>query len=484
MHFLSMDLVHGMIYHLFHGITACSNCHLFLQHTHAFTAVFPWESAGMKYIREFPVFGFFALSTLAVDVFWMLSGFLCQYQLHYKVNNNPNNTKMSYIWFFINRLLRIYPLFLLQVLMVVTSPMNVKCKTKEQIIKTLFLVEIIMPPEIIQHEYEAVPPPCSGAGWSINTDIHGYIFIILIFGILFKNKSNSFKRYILWSLYLISCVLTMKIITDYDIKWPVWIYGIEQNDPDLYEEYFKTNPEAREQWEDKIAWKYYPDYDLKTPELMAYRERSTKWLYHLYFTSIFKHGAAMFLGCVLAINVIQRNEVKNKNKSMFNDLVKIIIGCVMFYMTMDLRADLNQRPSFWTFAYDKLFIIAVYFVLDAILSICSDDNQGNVLKTIFDLLLANKVWKKMSTYTYGIYLFHIIPVLILAMDPYPADVKNGGIGEDNYGYLFLGKLAGISLGISLIIAFILYWIIEYPMMKFRYKYIRPKYYVQDTKKDE
>ena len=150
---------------------------------------------------------------------------------------------------------------------------------------------------------------------------------------------------------------------------------------------------------------------------------------------------------------------------------------------MDLRADLNLRSSIWTFAYDKLFIVAVYFVLDAILSICRNENQGNIFKMIFDLLLANKIWKKMSSYTYGIYLFHIIPVLILAMEPYPADVKNGGIGENDYGFLYIGKIATISLIISFIIAFILYWIIEYPTTKFRYKYIRPKYYVHVAKKD-
>ena len=164
-----------------------------------------------------------------------------------------------------------------------------------------------------------------------------------------------------------------------------------------------------------------------------------------------------------------------------------MIGCVAFYITMDLRMDINPRAAYWTFAYDKLFIVAVYFILDAILSICCDENDGNILKKIFDLLLANNIWKKLSSYTYGIYLFHIIPILILVMAQYPSDVENGGVGEENYGFVYLGKIAAISFIISLIMAFISYWLFEYPIMLFRYKYIGPKYYIkqdQNTKKKQ
>ena len=122
----------------------------------------------------------------------------------------------------------------------------------------------------------------------------------------------------------------------------------------------------KDQWPNHLE--FYPDLDLMTPELIAYRDRSTQWLYHLYFTSIFKHGAAMFLGSILAINAIERKN-NHSNNGWISNWIKIIIGCILFYVPMDLRMDMNYWSPLWTFTYDKLFIIAVYLVLDAILSI-------------------------------------------------------------------------------------------------------------------
>ena len=432
---------------------------IIFMHSHAFSSVFPWQSPGMIHIREFPILGFFATSTLAVDVFWLLSGFLCEYQLYEKVDKTKS---FWYIWFFINRLLRLYPLYLVNILLVYTSPMDVQCTTITRLVKAITFVEFVATDGPIKDNFPV--NKCSAAGWSLNTDVHGYLFIILLF-IIFRNYNDKYKKYVLWMFYIISCILTMKIIAEKDIKWPVMAFGLEATDSLQLDEYFEKYPEKREEFPDPRT--FYPDIDLMTDVLIEYRERTNQWMYHLYFTSILKHGAAMFLGSILAIN--QRN---NDKKQPYYNMIKIIIGCIAFYITMDLRMDLQNRSIFWTFVYDKLFIIAVYFVLDAILSIDSINN-------IFD----NKWIKRFSKYTYGIYLFHLIPVMIIVMTSYPSDVENGGIGENNYGFIYLFKLTAMSLICSLIIAVILYWLLEYPMMLFRYKYIRPRYSIKQTKKE-
>ena len=81
---------------------------------------------------------------------------------------------------------------------------------------------------------------------------------------------------------------------------------------DLYEAYFELHPEKRDEFPNPLT--FYPDINVQTPELIEYRDRSVKWMYYLYFSSIFKHGAAMFLGAVLAINVIQRDKDKDNTK--------------------------------------------------------------------------------------------------------------------------------------------------------------------------
>eukprot|EP01084_Bolivina_argentea_P279577 477976_1 len=442
-------------------------------HTHAFSAVFPWSSPSMTYIREFPILGFLSISTLAVDVFWLLSGFLCEYQLNYKVDKTKS---FWFIWFFINRLLRLYPLYLLYMAMTVSSPMNFKCKSNSQIMKSIFFLEIFTSAKDernVDDILELIPPPCSGAGWSLNTDVHGYIIIILLF-IVFGN--NKFKKYLLWCFYIISCILTVNIAFTYNITWPVMFFGLEQNDPVIMEKFFAKNPEFREQFPN--ALKFYPDYDVMTPQLIQYRERTLMWMYQLYFTSVTKHGAAIFLGSILAINV---SDNKRKfGKLIWFNLIEIFISFIAFYLIMDLRMDTKYRSPLWTFVYDKLFMIGVFLFLDGILSIYQHD--GNMIQKIIDNVFGNRVWNFLSKYTYGIYLFHIIPAVVIIMTTYPSDVENGGIGVDNYGFLYLGKVGSISFVLGFIISFVCYWCLEYPIMLFRNKYIKPRYVIEKIKK--
>ena len=98
-------------------------------HSHMMSAYVSAAEPCMTYIREFPILGFFATSTLAVDIFWIMSGFLCEYQINTKVlteihsEDNKNISDLHLLsklfWFFINRLLRIYPFYMIAIATVI-----------------------------------------------------------------------------------------------------------------------------------------------------------------------------------------------------------------------------------------------------------------------------------------------------------------------------------------------------------------------------
>ena len=71
------------------------------------------------YFRNIPILGFFLNSNLGVDAFWILSGFLCEYQLQTKID--PSNT-LNYIIFLINRFLRIVPLHYVNIVLGMQFP--------------------------------------------------------------------------------------------------------------------------------------------------------------------------------------------------------------------------------------------------------------------------------------------------------------------------------------------------------------------------
>merc|ERR1719273_2178362 len=105
---------------------------------------------------------------------------------------------------------------------------------------------------------------------------------------------------------------------------------------------------------------------------------------------------------------------------------------------MDLRMDIERRSWIWTFGYDKLSALSLFLLFDVILSLNQNDD---VISKLIDHALANKLWTFLSKYTYGLYLSHAMPMFML-MSPSICDVENGGIGPDNYGFVYIATLFG------------------------------------------
>ncbi|KAL7568811.1 hypothetical protein ACA910_007227 [Epithemia clementina (nom. ined.)] len=141
-------------------------------------------------------------------MFWLLSGFLCEYQLDQlmslklaaqqqqrtngeKDTENKTATTTSagcflswkdYGTFLLNRWLRLYPLYLFFSLLVYagsTSEEPVPCSTRKLLESLVFIMRSEKSPSA---EADVLIPPsrCAAMGWSVMVDVHGYLALVLL----------------------------------------------------------------------------------------------------------------------------------------------------------------------------------------------------------------------------------------------------------------------------------------------------------------
>ena len=445
-----------------HGIRFLSCLWIIFMHSYAISGVFPYDHPTMKYIREMPVLGFFAWSFHAVDVFWILSGFLCEYQIEFKIDKNKS---LWPLWFIINRLLRLYPLYLLHMTIVLLSPMSIKCKTIKDIFKAFLLLETWFTDTTI--EKDVMPGKCSWGGWSVQTDFHGYIFIVLL-SIIIKNI--KYKKYFLWIFYLFTILNTLNIAFQHDLKWPIICFGIEHNDPKVLNDLFNQYPEYKSIIPNPLQ--FYPNNDVMTNKWINYRERMNIWFTEIYFTSITRNGGAILLGSLLAINLIQNYKKNNFHKSVPLNIMKILFSFIIFHFAAQSRYNYDASPL-WTIIYRQLFLIGFYLFLNGILNVYQC--KKSVLSYYIKIILGNKIWKSLQKCSYAIYLYHLLPMTVIVNSKYPSNVEAGGIGVDNYGFLYLFKVTSIAAMITGFISLIIHFVFEYPVLLFRNQYIQPRY---------
>ena len=444
-------------------------------HAHGLSAVFPFNHPSMKYVREVPLLGFFTLSYHAVDVFWILSGFLCEYQLNVKVDKTKS---LWPLWFILNRLLRLYPLYLLNLIIVLSTPLSLKCKTPRDIFSAFFLLETLFTDETVK---DVVAGKCAWIGWTVNVDFQGYIFLILLSIIITNIK---YKKYFLRICYLLSCLYTLNMCFTLNLRWPVQFNCIENNDPQSLKELFTKHPEYKSVIPN--PFEFYPDYDdVMLPQWVDYRERMNIWYYEYYFSSITRHGAAMFLGSLLAINLLQNYEKNQVNNYLlwYKNVGKILFSSIPFYFATQGTQYPTDHSPLWTVLYNQLFLFATFLLIDGLLSIVYHFKKSN-LSYVVNIILGNKIWKYLSKYTYGIFLHHIFPMAIFVTSKYPSNVEGGGIGADNYGYCYIFKIASIGFVSSLFSSFVFHWILEYPALLFRRKYVQPRYLAKKIQKQK
>eukprot|EP01083_Nonionella_stella_P046828 125416_1 len=437
-----------------HGIRCLCCLWVMLRHGYELSAVFPLSSPVWDYMHQVPIIGWFVQSNVAVDVFWIMSGFLCEYQLHTQVDTHK---PLYYIWFMINRILRLWPLYLPNVFVNFLSPLIQGCSTWKDLFLALFFVEMPFS--------ERAFASCGFSGWTLNADFQGYVVIVMLFVLL---GTNRYKKYILILWFVVSTLHLIASAIQHDIHYPWRFGGIELNELDI--NWIPHNVLS-------ICKSYFilPSVD---DRIVSMEQRKFMGYYSkIYFSTIDKHGGTVFLGSLLCINLLSQKKQKYSTLSL-SHWVKLMVFVVLYCLVHELRrGTFGFTHPFWVVFHDRTATIAFYLMLDFILSVVNTVDAEHLSVQFIRLVLENRIVKFISKFTFAIYLNHVLVImyLVYTIGPMPCDVGNGGVGEDGYGYCYLMKLITMVWCLSFVLAIGLHYVLEYPMQLVRYSYVQSKY---------
>eukprot|EP01083_Nonionella_stella_P071866 193327_1 len=124
----------------------------------------PWSSAG-AFFASLLGSSITWLFRGGIHVFWFISGFLIAYKLYFLPRNR-------YHYFIFNRLLRFYPLYILQILLSYSFG-GPSCNTLWDICRALFFMDNFWE--------TASDGSCSGVGWSLSPEMHSCFLIVALF---------------------------------------------------------------------------------------------------------------------------------------------------------------------------------------------------------------------------------------------------------------------------------------------------------------
>eukprot|EP01084_Bolivina_argentea_P283573 485711_1 len=325
---LGVLLVHAII--LSTNFTLHSSTNMFNQDPDSQVPL-PWSSI-TSFISTF-IMSLFSWISNAVDTFHFMSGFLCTYQL-YIIHSSMNNPSFkTYVLFFINRLLRLYPIYIL-VLCYTYFYFPTGCHSSWDIIKSLLFIDNFWD--------NALDSGCSGIGWSLSKDIQIFIIIMILFYTLYP-KNIHILKYILYIIFAISCIISIFMFHIYCMPYmqfdndgnivSVLKQGIDLYDPNELRSIFINSG---------IDPYKYIDKNIYDPDNLNDNQLRNIMLNNNYITSqymaTYSHLGAGLLGCISFLEM-QSNDTSSSYNSywaifkfmVFNLICSILSTSVSIY---------------------------------------------------------------------------------------------------------------------------------------------------------
>jgi hypothetical protein len=323
-------------------------------------------------------------------------------------------------------------------------------------------------------------PMCSSVGWTVQVDVHGYIAIVILFALTHKvtygdHRNTLIKKVILITWYVSSLlyVLFFRPLPwqrlNQDAVASMFKYGMHGVD-------LLTRTQIVFSGVEECGGKHglYPNFDFDNDAVASFREYRQSVAIDTYFTSITAHGSAALLGSLLYLMLYERQgQPSRPGWKLAASLFLLII----------------------TKGWFSVSGLPMYFLLDAILTMKpSKDATNGRFNTFWSTLasaivkfLSHPLFKSISPYTYGIYMFHLVVMLARFKATLPAKVtaiQNAASSEHacsaleaagyGYGIPFIWKETLISFGITLVMAIALHWSVEWPFNWLRKRWLPTK----------
>ncbi|ETO25822.1 hypothetical protein RFI_11314 [Reticulomyxa filosa] len=241
-------------------------------------------------------------------------------------------------------------------------------------------------------------------------------------------------------------------------------------------------------------------------------KRGEQTMTYVYYTSL-SHGASMLIGAILALDLMELSSIPKDKWSSIIYPYYSTIAFVGLFLSMLYPGYLMAFPwpwsqdtlldYIWTGTIHKLFAVSCYAFFFIAVAYHNHRPLAGRLSAFACDVLSWRGFAWVQPYTYGIYQFHCTFIFVLlwincepkmewihflyaVRDPQTGAVlswypKLNVRGDAVYGYSYLCFFTGVIFCLAFTLAFITYWILEYPVEWFRYRYIRPKYTVAKKK---
>lgn len=421
------------------GLRCLSCLSVVFLHVHYFYGgvFFPSSSWCMQRLYFLPVVGklFFSVS-FHMTIFWLISGFLCQYQLVQLEKRGIIGIR-HYGRFLLNRLLRLYPLYAsFGLLSFFGGKSQTHLDDKAKCLLPNLLRSLVFAAPLMDALY------CVGIGWSAAVDVHGYIAIVLLSAVI-SNRTR--RKYIFLLLYIMSLVIVTSSLLSLDAEA---LQRLERSNMIGFD---TLEPHQRAAVDPEKLMDYglmYPEVDLDEAEIVAVRALRQDRAEAEYFTSIGRHGSAIFLGCLLYLNLLDRNQRSN------HSLWKLAVVVIISYLT-------KLRYSYTG--------ISLYLLVDVLLSINPDQSPFHFFVY---RCLSNRFWTALAPYTYGIYFVHALVIFIRRTEILSAWAAKGGDPCDDYTVMFLLIETTKVATISTLVSVVLHYTIEWPFSYARRRWLK------------
>lgn len=452
------------------GLRCLATFAVILYHTFwSFGVLFiPSTYSCMQSFRNIPLLGptLFNVS-FQMTLFWVISGFLCELQLnrmrHGSQNDDTTKTRakssfrqdpcqlgwLDYGRFLLNRFLRLYPLFFLSLVIMATAP-NSLCTSQELKRNALFILQPNNPGEHV----------CVGAGWSVIVDVHGYLAISACFAVV---PNKRYRRLLMISMYALSMLLVWRLSRQAPTNGFDPIFVQKFNKGHWLGLEYNIGVERNILVNQGLDPRQLYDFEFDRPDLVALRNYRFYHVRETYFTTITRHGSAVFLGSLLYLNLETKKSQREKRHGRLGAQYSYVDTCIWMGKVFSIAFVLHATDYFY--AYSGL---ASYLMVDAALTIPPQ----------LAWILANRFWSTLAPFTYGVYLVHSLLVITMAI-PYHFENarrmrENDGDPVNEFGVSFVFTKTIQILIVSLLLSWILRYTIEWPFSYIRQKFVLKK----------
>ena len=438
----------------------------------------------LRYLRHLPILGnlFFEVSW-HMTAFWLISGFLCERQLHRRMARrssqqtqhnhghphriNPVGTKESFLLIashMVNRLMRLYPVYFLMNMLTYLSHKDRPELRGPDMVRYRCDLSGLMAASTFTMDFSKVGLLCVGQGWTLQNDIHGHLALAFLFvlthqrtynatlGVMKQKRYLLYKQLFLWTCYAGSLYQMLSTRP----------YANQRLDGQALERYNQSARLGIDHFGDRdmIAFGLHTfgldniirQGERHLPIVQEIRDFRLYSIFATYFTGIGKHGSALLLGSLLYTKLYERQGKPSRT------VWKLVAAALVLVSTQG------------HYIYSGL---PVYWILDVLLTFRQSASWVSALVHQF---LSNRVFQAIVPYTFGIYMYHLAFLFIRMNTTAPLRIAAVQAGQDachalwTYGLTFVFQCAMETFFVAFIIAFVSRWTYEYPFHWVRKRY--------------